>query len=55
MDKWMLAGMICLMAMNFNVVLQKPVAIERDDFATLAKLYEEETVHAQMKEIYLSV
>lgn len=42
MDKWMLAGMICLMAMNLNVVLQKPVAIETDDFATLAKLYEEE-------------
>ena len=42
MDKWMLAGMMCLLAMNLNTVLQKPSAVETDDFALLAKVYQEE-------------
>ena len=41
MDKWMLAGMMCLLAMNLNMVVQKPTVVENNDFAALAKLYTE--------------
>lgn len=42
MDKWMWAGMFCLLAMNLNIVLQRPAVVETNDFQRLAKLYEEE-------------
>lgn len=44
MDKWMLIGMLCLLAMNLNTVLTKPVLAENDDFSVLAKLYQEDAL-----------